>query len=73
MRIGDTVRITGGPFLGMDGVVVRPFGRRVILTLLLENRQVQIGVEHEWIIQAKQRRRPRFLSENSKPSERRAG
>jgi hypothetical protein len=73
MRIGDMVRMTGGPFVGMHGTVVRPVGRRVILALVLGNRQVQIGVEREWTIAATARRRPASRSENPKPSQRRAG
>jgi len=73
MRIGKTVRMTQGPFLGMRGTVVRSHRRRVVLAVLLGNSEVQIEVERDWIQAAVPRRRSASHLENPKLVQRAAG
>ncbi len=49
MRIGDTVRMTEGPFVGMQGKIVSSIRRRVVIAVVLESREVQIEIERGWI------------------------
>ncbi len=73
MRIGKTVRMTQGPFLGMHGTVVRSHGRRVVIAVVLGNREVQIEIERDWIEAAVPRRRSASHIENAKLIQRAAG
>lgn len=73
MRIGETVRMTQGPFLGMHGTVVKSHRRRVVLAVILENREVQIEMERDWIGAAMPRRQSASHIENPKPAQRAAG
>jgi hypothetical protein len=72
MIIGETVRMTEGPFLGMEGTVVGSLGQRVILAVILRSRRVQIEIDCDWTIEATPRRRPAARSAVSKPNWRRA-
>ena len=73
MRIGETVRMTEGPFFGMQGTVVRSSGRRVILAVVFGRREVQIETERTWVVAIAPRRRSTSRIENPKPSQRRTG
>ncbi len=49
MKIGDLVRMTEGPFLGMHGKFVTSHGRRVVLAVVLGSREVQLEVDADSI------------------------
>jgi len=73
MRIGEKVRMTGGPFLGMPGTIVSLDRRRVIIAVILESREVQIEVERDWIGVIARRRRSTPGIETSTLTRRAAG
>ena len=73
MKIGETVRMTGGPFPGMYGTIVSSSRRSVVLAVVLGSREVQIEIERDWIVAATPRRRSISCIENPKPSQRRNG
>ncbi len=73
MRIGNSVRLTEGPFLGMRGTIVSSHRRRVVLAVVLGSREVQIEVERDWIRAALPRRRSASNIENPKLVQRAAG
>jgi transcription antitermination factor NusG len=72
MRIGETVRITEGPFFGMRGNVLRSSGRRAVLAVVFGSREVQIEIERAWVVAATPRRSTSRI-ENPKPNQRRTG
>ena len=73
MRIGDTVRMTEGPFLGMQGTIVSSHRRRVVLAIVLEGREVQIEIKRDWICVMSPRRRSTPGIETSNLTQRAAG
>lgn len=73
MRIGDTVRMTEGPFFGMSGTVVKSSGRRAVLAVVFGTREVQIEIERDWTAAVTPRRRSTSHVENPKPNQRRTG
>jgi hypothetical protein len=73
MRIGETVRMTQGPFLGMHGTLVRSHRRRVVLAVVVGNREVQIEIERDWIGATSPRRRSTPRIETSNLAQRAAG
>ena len=73
MNIGETVRMTEGPFQGMHGTIVSSSRRRVVLAVVLVSREVQIEIEPDWIVAAMPRRRSASRIENPKLSQRRTG
>ncbi len=73
MRIGETMRMTDGPFLGMDGTIVSSLRNRVVLAVVLGSREVQIEIERDWIAAATPRRRSSSRIENPELSRRAAG
>jgi transcription antitermination factor NusG len=73
MRIGEKVRMTGGPFSGMPGAIVSLHRRRVVLAVILGSREVQIEIERDWIGVLPARRRSTPGIEASNLSQRAAG
>ena len=73
MRIGNRVRITEGPFLGMQGTIVSSHRRRVVLAIVLGSREVQIEIDCDWIGVMSPRRRSTPDIETSNLAQRRAG
>lgn len=72
MLIGETVRITEGPFVGMEGRVVDFLGRRrVLLAVSLKNRWLHVEIDGTWTM-ADTPRRPAARSLEFKGSRRRA-
>jgi KOW motif len=49
MKIGDLVRMTEGPFLGMQGTIVSSNRRRVVLAVALGSREVQLEIDADSI------------------------
>jgi len=66
MRIGERVRMTEGPFLGMYGAVVSSVRRRVVLAVVLGSREVQIEIERDGIAAITALRQVTSRVENSK-------
>lgn len=66
MRIGDKVRLTEGPLLGMHGTIVRSLRRRLVLAVVLGDLEVQIEVERDWIAGTTPLRRWASRAENPK-------
>jgi hypothetical protein len=58
MRLGDTVRMTEGPFLGLCGTIVRLLPQRVVLTVAVGIRTIRVEIDRVWIVRATRRRRP---------------
>ena len=73
MKIGETIRMTGGPFLGMFGTIVGSFGQRAVLSVVLGNREVEIEIERDWTTSATAQPQPISRILRSKRSQRRAG
>lgn len=73
MRIGDTVRMTEGPFFGMCGTVVSSSGHRAVLAVVFGSRAVQVEIERKWTVAVTPRRRSSSRIENPKPNQRRTG
>ncbi len=73
MKIGETARITGGPFLGMHGTVVSSLGQRTVLAVAFETREVQVELAHDWIVQATPRRPSMSYAEDPKQNQRKKG
>jgi len=73
MRIGDRVRMTEGPFLGMQGTIVSSHRRRVVLAIVLGSREVQIEIDRNWIGVISPRRRSTTCIEISNLAQRAAG
>jgi hypothetical protein len=73
MRIGDRVRMTEGPFLGMQGTMVSSHRRRVVLAVVLGSREVEIEIERDWIGLMSPRRRSTPVIETSRLTQRAAG
>ena len=73
MRIGDRVRMTEGPFLGMQGTIVSSHRRRVVLAIVLGSREVQIEIDRNWIGVMSPRRRSKPGIEISNLAQRAAG
>jgi hypothetical protein len=73
MKIGETIRMTGGPFLGMFGTIVGSFGLRVLLSVVFGNREVEIEIERDWTTSATAQPQPISHVLTSKRRQRRAG
>jgi transcription antitermination factor NusG len=72
MKIGETVHITEGPFLGMDGLIIGSFQDRVVVTVVLESREIQMEIGRDWIAPVVARRSITRI-ENPKASQRKTG
>ena len=73
MKVGDTVRMTEGPFPGMYGTVIISSGHRAVLAVVLGSREVQIEIVRDWIVEATPRRPSMSCVEDPKPNQRRSG
>lgn len=73
MSIGETVRMTKGPFLGMYGMIVNTIRGRVVLTVVCGGREFQIEMDRDWTIAAAPHRQPISRIERSKLRQRVAG
>jgi transcription antitermination factor NusG len=73
MKIGDRVRMTEGPFLGLQGTILSSHRRRVILAVILGSREVEIEIERDWTGVISLRRRSTPAIETSKLTQRAAG
>jgi hypothetical protein len=73
MDIGETVRMTEGPFRGIYGTIVSSSRRRVVLAVVLGSPEVLVEIERDSIVAATPRRRSASRIENPKPSQRRTG
>ena len=73
MRIGDRVRMTEGPFLGIQGSIVSSLPCRIVLSVVLGSREVQIEIERDWIVAATLRRRSISRIETPELSQRATG
>jgi len=73
MGIGETVRITDGPFVGMYGTIVDKIHSRVVLTLVCGSREFQVEIDRDWTIAAAPHRPPISHIERSNLSQRLAG
>jgi transcription antitermination factor NusG len=51
MKAGEAVRMTGGPFFGIYGTVVSSSGDRVVLTVDLGSREVQVEIPRDWLVE----------------------
>ena len=50
LRVGDRVRIEGGPLCGVEGILLNFKGRyRLVLPVSLLQRSVAVGVESAWV------------------------
>lgn len=48
MHVGDFVKITEGPFAGLDGRL-KESGPRVLIALELSGRAVDVEMDREWV------------------------
>jgi hypothetical protein len=71
MLIGETVRMTEGPFVGMEGTVVGTFGDRIVLAVVLRTREVQIEIDSDWTNAVTPRRRPASRTADPRTNRRR--
>jgi len=66
MRIGEKVRVTEGPFVGMYGAIISSLRRRVIVAVTLESREVEVEIERDWIVGTTPLKRGASHIENSR-------
>ena len=57
MQIGDAVRITAGPLAGLHGLL-KAVGPRVLITIDLPSRRLDVEMELHWVAAAELERRP---------------
>ena len=48
MLIGDAVKITAGPFAGLQGIL-KASGPRVLIAIELTGRQVDVEMDLDWV------------------------
>lgn len=63
MRIGDTVRITEGPLVGLQARFEGAAGQRVLLVLELRGRKFNVEMDRHWIVATTPERRSVFGAE----------
>lgn len=57
MRLGEKVRMTDGPFLGLYGTIVRSLPQRVVLAIAVGSRTLRVELDRAWVVPATRRRR----------------
>jgi hypothetical protein len=57
MRLGEKVRMTEGPFFGLQGTVVRALPKRVTLAVVVASRTLRVELDRAGIVPATRRRR----------------
>ena len=73
MRLGQKVRMTEGPFLGLYGTIVQALPQRVVLAIVVGSHTLRVALDRDWVIPATRRRRPAlFPIQNLKLSRRAA-
>jgi len=50
VHIGDTVKITGGPFAGRRARLAGTAGQRVSVVVELQGRQLDVEMDPDWIV-----------------------
>ena len=49
MQIGERVRVTDGPFVGLFGRLNAVLARRVVITIRLKGGPVEVEMDRDWV------------------------